>query len=174
MDVRLVLRPKPVWRWSLTYVAGAAAWGMVTADELRDVVRGILYIAIAVWSWLQRLELVGSELRSHWRLYPQTVDLAALTTVQLTSRRRLEASPAAVSVPAFFIGVFLRDEKGNSTRFTRGWWQHSKKLLEVIDGYIGAGEDDDGEPLWSIELDEATQWMLYKARLRADLARPSD
>lgn len=174
MDPVFVLRPKPWWRWSLTYLAGAAAWGIVTADKLEDVVGGLVFILVAIWSWLQRLELVGSQLHSHWRLYRESVDLATLTSVDVFSMRRLELGPATFFVPTFFNAVFLSDERENSTRFTRGWWQHSRRLLEVIDNHIEVGEDEEGEPQWRIELDERTQWVLYKARVRADLARPPD
>lgn len=163
----LVLRPKPLWRWSLTYLALAAAWVIVTADKLEDVAVPVAFITIASWSWLQRLEVVGSELRSHWRLYRQSVDLAALTTVETSSLRRLELGPVTLFVPSFFRTVLVRDESGNSTRFSRGWWQRPYELLKIIDAHLAAGEDHDGEPVWRIQLDEDTQSLLYDAREQA-------
>lgn len=144
-------RPRLMWR---TLTGAIALLGLFVVVSEGRWAEWLVWVSLAVWTWVQKLEVIDDRLRGRWRLRRDPVDLSDLVRVE-------------VYLQKFTRVVQLEDAKGNLTRFTLVWWQRPYDLLELIAGHLAVGVDEDGFPTWKIEMSESTESLLRTALDRA-------
>lgn len=142
----LVLRARPVWRGALAFLALASVGGVVADPSALGSTA--LAVGLAVWVWMQRIEVRGNRVTSHLKLHKGAVDLSDLQRIRVRRDR----------TRGLYRVVVLEDSRSTLSFMVIGWtgWRELARL--VLDHALG--RDEDGRERWRVETDGEIDWLL--------------
>lgn len=136
----LTLRVHLVWRVLAVATAVSGVGAVLTQGAVRAPTAAIT-VALAVWVWAQRIEVVGTKAVSRYKPFRGSVDLSDLQRLEV----RRDATRGLYRV------VLLQDSQSTLTFMLIGWDNWRDLVRRVFDHAIA--RDDQGTERWLVETD---------------------